>query len=113
MDTTTTAPAPVAAPAPAPAADPPASPLAGFDLWTAWWEGWTLAFLGVLHDGSSRIELKRIDATVDGASGFAGDHDAWVHVSTRARAGSALHRDALARVDRMERMLIEASCGAW
>ncbi len=109
MDTTTTAPAP----GPAPVADPPASPLAGFDLWTAWWEGWTLAFLGVLHDGSSRIELKRIDATVDGAPGFAGDHDAWVHVATRARAGSALHRDALARVDRMERMLIEASCGAW
>ena len=40
MDTTTTAPAPAAA--------PPASPLAGFDLRTAWWEGWTLAFLGVI-----------------------------------------------------------------
>ncbi len=70
-------------------------------------------FLGVLLDGSNRIELKHIDTTPGGVPGFAEDHDAWEHVVTQARAGSALHRDALARVDRVERMLIEASCGAW
>jgi len=31
----------------------------------------------------------------------------------RARAGSALHRAALAAADDTERMLIEAACGAW
>ncbi len=107
METTTMATAPVAA------STLPASPIADLDLRTAWQEGWTLAFLGLLSDGSHRIALKRIDATVDGTPGFAGDHDAWDHVVTRARAGSALHCDALARVDRLERMLIEASCGSW
>jgi hypothetical protein len=107
METITTATAPVAAPT------PPASPVADLDLRTAWQEGWTLAFLGLLSDGSHRIELKRIDISATGVPGFVGDHDAWDHVVTRARAGSALHRDALARVDRLERMLIEASCGSW
>ena len=101
------------APAPAPVAATPTSPVADLDLRTAWREGWTLMFLGVLLDGSNRIELKRIDSTPAGVPGFAGDHDAWEHVVTQARTGSALHRDALARVDRVERMLIEASCGAW
>ena len=41
------------------------------------------------------------------------DRDAWLHVVTRARAGSALHRAALDAVDDTERMLIEAACGAW
>ncbi len=109
METTTTATAtaPVAAPT------LPASPIADLDLRTAWQEGWTLAFLGLLSDGSHRIELKRIDTPAAGALGFARDHDAWDHVVARARAGSALHRDALGRVDRLERMLIEASCGSW
>ena len=108
MDATTTAPAPVAA-----TGTPDASPLAGFDLWTAWQEGWTLTFLGVLTDGRHRIELARVSTTPSGTTGFDRDQDAWDHVVTQARAGSALHRDALARVDRMERMLIEASCGTW
>jgi len=109
METTTTATAtaPVAAPT------LPASPIADLDLRTAWQEGWMLAFLGLLSDGSHRIELKRIDTSAAGTLGFVGDHDAWDHVVARARAGSALHRDALARVDRMERMMIEASCGSW
>jgi hypothetical protein len=107
METTTMATAPVAAPT------PPVSPVADLDLRTAWQEGWTLAFLGLLSDGSHRIALKRIDIPAAGTLGFAEDHDAWDHVVTRARAGSALHRDALGRVDRLERMLIEASCGSW
>jgi len=107
METTTTTTASVAAPT------LPASPIADLDLRTAWQEGWTLAFLGLLSDGSHRIELKRIDTPAAGVPGFVGDHDAWDHVVAQARAGSALHRDALARVDRLERMLIEASCGSW
>ena len=98
---------------PRPAAAPPASPVADLDLQTAWREGWTLVFRGVLLDGSNRIELRRVDITLAGVPGFAGDHDAWEHVVTRARGGSALHRDALARVDRVERRVIEAFCGAW
>jgi hypothetical protein len=109
METTTTATATAFVAAPT----LPASPVADLDLRTAWQEGWTLAFLGLLSDGRHRIELKRIDTPAAGTLGFAGDHDAWVHVVARARAGSALHRDALARVDRLERMLIEASCGSW
>ena len=107
MDTTTSA------ETHAEVATPPASPVADLDLRTAWQEGWTLAFLGLLSDGSHRIELKRIDTPVGGAPGFAADHDAWSHVVARARAGSALHRNALARVDQVERLLIEASCGLW
>jgi len=107
MKTTTMATALVAAPT------LPASPVADLDLRTAWQEGWTLTYLGLLSDGSHRIELKRIDIPATGVPGFAEDHDAWDHVVARARAGSALHRDALARVDRMERMMIEASCGSW
>ncbi len=107
METTTTTTASVAAPT------LPASPIADLDLRTAWQEGWTLAFLGLLSDGNRRIELKRIDTPAAGALGFAEDHDAWDHVVAQARAGSALHRDALERVDRLERMLIEASCGSW
>ncbi len=107
METTTTATAPVTAPT------LPVSPIADLDLRTAWQEGWTLTYLGLLSDGSHRIELKRIDTPAVGALGFGEDHDAWDHVVARARAGSALHRDALARVDRLERMLIEASCGSW
>jgi len=110
MDTTMTARASAAAAAPP---TPPASPVADLDLRTAWKEGWTLAYLGLLSDGSHRIELKRIDIPAAGAPGFGEDHDAWDHVVARARAGSALHRDALARVDRVERLLIEASCGSW
>ena len=37
----------------------------------------------------------------------------WDFVVTRARAGSALHRAALATVDDTERLLIEAACGPW
>ncbi len=99
--------------APPPVAAPPASPVADLDLQTAWREGWTLVFRGVLLDGSSRIELRRIDVTPADVAGFAGDHDAWEHVVTQARGGSALHRDALTRVDRVERRVIEAFCGTW
>jgi len=31
----------------------------------------------------------------------------------RARAGSSLHRDALARADKIERALIEMTHGSW
>jgi hypothetical protein len=44
---------------------------------------------------------------------FPDDRDAWDFVVTRARAGSALHRVALAGVDDTERLLIEAACGPW
>ena len=57
-----------------------ASPAVDLDLPTAWQEGWTLTFLGVLSDGSNRVELTRVATTP---------------------------------VDQTERMLIEATCGAW
>ena len=107
MDLPSIATAPDAAPT------PPASPVADLDLRAAWQEGWTLTFLGVMSDGSNRVELTRVAITPGGITGFARDQDAWEHVVTRARAGSALHRDALTRLDRLERMLVEAFCGAW
>jgi len=64
METTTTATALVAAPT------PPASPVADLDLRTAWQEGWTLTYLGLLSDGRHRIELKRIDIPATGVPGF-------------------------------------------
>ncbi|MBN8905252.1 MAG: hypothetical protein J0H14_06820 [Alphaproteobacteria bacterium] len=59
------------------------------------------------------MEIQRVDSSEAGAPVFADASDAWRHVVTRARAGSALHRRALQMVDPIERMLIEASVGWW
>ena len=80
---------------------------------TAWKEGWTVSECGQHSDGSARVQLQKIDAPAAGIPAFADDADAWKHVVSQARAGSALHRDALQRVDRVERALIEVHCGAW
>ena len=50
---------------------PPASPVADLDLPTAWREGWTLTFLGVMSDGSNRVELTRVATTPGEITGFA------------------------------------------
>lgn len=102
MSITTSSPA---RPAPVSSAD--------FDIRAAWQEGWTLSDCGALDDGSPQIQLQRLDALGSGVPIFAEDHHAWDHVVAQARTGSVLHRDALQRVDRVERALIEASCGTW
>jgi len=94
-------------------AHPAPVPSTGFDIKAAWQEGWTLSGCGTLDDGSPQIQLQCLDAPEPGVPTFAEDHDAWDHVVARARTGSVLHRDALQRVDRVERALIEASCGSW
>ena len=76
-------------------------------------EGWALFNCGPDHEGRPQIQLQREDAPEDREPPFTSDRDAWLHVVTRARAGSALHRAALDAVDDTERMLIEAACGAW
>jgi hypothetical protein len=76
-------------------------------------EGWDVFACGCREDGSPRVEIQRIDPPQAGAPVFADDNDAWRHVVTRARAGSALHLRALKMVDPIERMLIEASFGWW
>ena len=76
-------------------------------------EGWSVFDCGCPEDGSPRVEIQRVDSPEAGDPVFADDSDAWQHVVTRARAGSALHRRALQMIDPIERMLIEASFGWW
>ena len=84
-----------------------------FDTAAAAREGWALFDCGPDRDGRPQIQLQREGAPEDREPPFPDDRDAWLHVVTRARAGSALHRAALDAVDDTERMLIEAACGAW
>ena len=84
-----------------------------FDNAAAQREGWDLFECGPDPEGRPQIQLQREDAPEDREPPFASDRDAWEHVVTHARAGSALHRAALDAVDDTERMLIEAACGAW
>ena len=88
-------------------------PTDGFDHDTARREGWTLATCGQHPDGTAHVEIQKLDDPPDGSWIFAGDDDAWAHVVERARAGSTLHRDALARADKIERALIEIAHGPW
>ncbi len=84
-----------------------------FDNIAAAREGWALFECGPDPAGRPQIQLQREDGPEDREPPFADDRDAWLHVVTRARAGSTLHRAALDAVDDTERMLIEAACGAW
>lgn len=83
----------------------------GYDEAAAFAEGWGVFDCGCHDDGSRRIELQRLDAPHAGAPRFRGDHEAWHHVVARSRAGSRLHAAALAAVDPVERLVIEANCG--
>ena len=76
-------------------------------------EGWGVFDCDRDSEGRPQLRLQRIDAPADGTPPFPDDRDAWEHVVALARAGSALHRAALTSVDDVERMLIEAACGAW
>jgi hypothetical protein len=105
----------------APALAPPTDAATAYDpreLWVfgpslAEAEGWNVFDCGCREEGSPRVEIQRIDSPQAGALVFADDNDAWRHVVTRARAGSALHLRALQMIDPIERMLIEASFGRW
>ncbi len=74
-------------------------------------EGWTVSETEPNADGTPGVQLQRLDDPQDGAPLFPGDKEVWEHVVARARAGSDLHRQALALVDPFERCLIEATCG--
>lgn len=89
------------------------SPTLVFDHVAARRDGWDVFDCGPDPEGRPQIQLQREDAPEDREPPFASDRDAWEHVVTRARAGSALHRAALDAVNDTERMLIEAACGAW
>lgn len=89
------------------------APTAPFDHAAAAREGWVVVDCGLSFEGARQAQLQRLDALSDGKPAFPEDRDAWVHVIARARAGSTLHRAALGAVDDVERMLIEATCGAW
>lgn len=84
-----------------------------FDHAAAAREGWSVAEAEDLSDGTPGVQLQRIDCPEDGQPIFRDDVDAWMHVVARARTGSRLHRRALALVDKVERALIEITCGAW
>ena len=91
----------------------PAVPSAPLADTVAEQEGWGLFDCGPNPDGSREVQLQRIDCPADGRAPFDSDKAAWAHVVTRARAGSELHRAALAAADPVERALIEATWGAW
>ena len=76
-------------------------------------EGWAVRDCGPSFEGAPRAQLQCLDAPPGGQPAFGEDREVWMHVVARARAGSALHRAALAAVDDMERLLIRASCGGW
>ena len=102
-----------------PSFEPPPAPLPvlttplNHAVWAAWGEGWAVVPGSTLNDGSPRVELRRVDPRDPTTPAFAADHDVWEHVVAQARAGSLLHRGALRKLDRIELMLIEASCGSW
>lgn len=82
-----------------------------YDEAAAFAEGWGVFDCGCHDDGSRRVELQRLDAPHAGAQRFRSDHQAWRHVVARSRAGSRFHAAALAAVDPVERLVIEANCG--
>ena len=84
-----------------------------FDHAEAQREGWDVFRCLPDAQGRSQYQLQHLDAPENGKPVFSDNKEAWEHVVTRARAGSALHRAALDAVDDTERMLIEAACGAW
>lgn len=88
-------------------------PLAGFDHTTAQAEGWVLSDAGLSPEGVHCIQVQRLENPEIGQPRFADDHDAWAHVVARAREGSLLHRDALTRIDHIERNIIEIAHGSW
>jgi len=91
----------------------PGAPGAPFDDTEAEQEGWGLFDCGPNPDGTRWMQLQRIDLPDESDPPFGTDDAAWRHVVAQARAGSQLHRAALAAVDPVERALIEATCGAW
>lgn len=90
-----------------------ATPTAPFDHDAAAREGWAVVACGPTFEGAFERQLQRLDTPPGGGPAFAEDRDAWLHVVSRARAGSVLHRAALDAVDEVERMLIEATWGYW
>ncbi|MBE7210590.1 MAG: hypothetical protein INR65_06185, partial [Gluconacetobacter diazotrophicus] len=89
----------------------PTSAGPAFNTAAAQREGWIVADAEPNTDGSPGVQLQRLDDPEDGPLQFPGDKEVWEHVVARARAGSDLHRQALALVDPFERCLIEATCG--
>ena len=90
-----------------------ADPLAGFDYDGAHREGWTLSETCDLT-GKPLVQLQALDreALPSGvATLLPSDRDAWFLVVLLARRDSTLHQDALARIDDVERALIEAVFG--
>lgn len=84
-----------------------------FDDSTAALEGWEVSDAGPDPSGRAIVQLQALPAPAGGAAVFGWDEDAWMHVVVQTRAGSNLHRLALAAVNDVERALIEATCGAW
>lgn len=94
----------------------PPDRLAGFDYASAHREGWTLSETCDLTDKPAvQLQLQALDrdALPSGvATLLSSDRDAWALVVIRARQGSALHRDALNRLDEVERVMIETVFGS-
>jgi hypothetical protein len=88
-------------------------PLADFDHATAQAEGWVLSDAGISPEGVHCMQIRRLENPRIGQTRFADDHDAWAHVVARARKGSLPHRDALTRIDHIERNIIEIAHGSW
>lgn len=81
------------------------------DQTKAFAEGWGVFDCGYRDDGSRRIELQRLDDAPSEPPRFDDDTAAWRHVVAAAASGSRRHAAALASLDPIERLAIEAACG--
>lgn len=81
-----------------------------FDHAAAEAEGWAIGQFEARADGTPTVQLIPLDGP-GGAQALRTCDDVRSHVAQRARAGSALHREALALLDPVERAAIAASFG--
>lgn len=72
-------------------------------------EGWRLIASHPHPDGSEHVEIQKAGPD----SRFREDEDARCFVVHQARQGSGFHRDALDRLDQIERNLVRLFCGDW
>lgn len=85
--------------------------LLAFDYQAAEAEGWTIAEFGPRLDGTPTVVLMHLDTPAARERGLLADQDVRRHVTERAEAGSALHRQALALVDAAERFVAVVQYG--
>lgn len=85
--------------------------LLAFDYAAAEREGWTIAQTDPYPDGSPCVGFVLLDMPEARQAGLRTVHDVRAHVLAQAKAGSALHQQAIALLDPKERFVILAGYG--